>query len=370
MNEKADECVLKTKIKEQSRAWLIYLYSGDVEQKKLEKFKDWLNTSELHRQAFESSERVWRNIGLLDSTVDWTAEVGDQNTVVPINIDSIDNATTNSAALNNTERDSAHSAKNERNIWRGIYSKGIAASFAILVIGALVVGGIISTNNEAQVNSVFYSSEVAQNLDIELSDGSRVTLAGDSVIVAKITDHRRDIVLKKGRAYFDVSHDAYRVFSVTADNTQVRVKGTAFDVRLGVDNVRVSVTQGLVEVAGLKNHDGMGGNVRSLTKNEQILAKSDGSFIGNKSRFNKESDLAWLDGRFVFDGVPLREVIADINRYYNKTIVIRDTEINHLQITTSFQAKQIDQVLAGLGAAYPVMVEHNNDQVLILAATP
>jgi len=54
--------------------------------------------------------------------------------------------------------------------------------------------------------------------------------------------------MRKGEAFFSVAHDTSRPFFVTVGDVQVRVVGTKFDVKRGVDAVHIGVAEGVVEV--------------------------------------------------------------------------------------------------------------------------
>ncbi|MEX5491464.1 FecR domain-containing protein, partial [Pseudomonas fulva] len=60
--------------------------------------------------------------------------------------------------------------------------------------------------------------------------------------------------LKKGEAFFKVSHDATHPFIVHAGEGQVRVTGTQFNVWKYEDQVRVTLLEGSVQIASDRVH--------------------------------------------------------------------------------------------------------------------
>ncbi len=81
-----------------------------------------------------------------------------------------------------------------------------------------------------------------------LPDGSRMTLDTDSEVDIAFAPERRNLRLVKGRAFFDVAHDAQRPFAVVADGREVEALGTRFDVRMDPGQVRVVLVEGRVSV--------------------------------------------------------------------------------------------------------------------------
>ena len=85
---------------------------------------------------------------------------------------------------------------------------------------------------------------------LRFADGSRVDLVGEasSVEVGPMSVSYTELVLEKGAARFDVTHNPERRFAVRAGNTRVEVLGTRFTVERSEPRVRVLVEQGRVRV--------------------------------------------------------------------------------------------------------------------------
>ncbi len=90
-----------------------------------------------------------------------------------------------------------------------LWLTGIAASVLFIV-----VNNTFKATNTLEVTApeIVFTSPVGKNRSITLSDGTSVTLAGNSSISVNINQHERHILLHKGSAYFDVIHDSERVF--------------------------------------------------------------------------------------------------------------------------------------------------------------
>lgn len=325
---------------EQARAWLIYFYSGDVSQDKREQFIQWINYKSENREAFKQAHQIWQTIGMTDSAVEWLQEHVD----------------------NKQSQNASYFGKTffKRS---ALYITAMASCLALIAITSLFN---VTEPSLTPTPEIAFNSPIGENSSFTLEDGSTVTLSGGTSIIVAINQNERKVKLKQGSAYFDVAHDPSRVFSVTAQQTQVRVRGTAFEVKRFTNNaITVSVQRGLVDVADLPEQGTIDESVQQLTANQQLQANYNGAFTSPVLAFNPEAQFSWLKERFIYDNVPLQDVIMDINRYASKPVVILDNSINHLPITASFTFEQIGQMLAGLAAAYSIkFIEEEDRHVL------
>jgi transmembrane sensor len=104
---------------------------------------------------------------------------------------------------------------------------------------------------------------------VTLDDGSQVELnLGTELVYSNFKDQRR-VTLKKGEAFFKVSHDAQHPFIVHAGDGQVRVTGTQFNVWKYEDHVRVMLADagtGAIRIGGIYNINEVSNLVPSLPK--------------------------------------------------------------------------------------------------------
>lgn len=330
-------------VKNQAREWLTYLYSGETTQEKHDEFIMWINISNANRQAFTQSYKVWQTIGVTDSALEWLEQYAIRESV-------------------------KLSSKKPKNIFTqsAIWLSGIAASALFLFVNfAFDASEVLKVT----APEIVFTSPIGENRTIILNDGTSVTLAGNTSISVNINPYERRIFLRKGSAYFDVNQDPARIFSVSAQHTEVRVRGTAFEVEYSTDNeLKISVQRGMVDVADLPKYGGQDEKVVQLQSNEQLRADINGKFINGITHFNPKTEFAWLNARLIYDNIPLKDVIVDINRYITKPVIISDDSINNLPITASFTFDQIDSVLAGLAGAYPIKLTEKVNRTLITKA--
>ena len=124
---------------------------------------------------------------------------------------------------------------------------------------------------------------------------------------------RRVIDLEQGQALFSVAHDSGRPFLVRAGDTRVTAVGTVFDVRRDSADVRVTLVQGVVEVAGAEE----GRAPSRMTAGQQTRVTAAGTAT---KAVDVETATSWADGRIVFKDTPLRAAVAEVNRYLTQKI--------------------------------------------------
>ncbi|RZL74104.1 MAG: DUF4880 domain-containing protein, partial [Sphingomonas sp.] len=94
-----------------------------------------------------------------------------------------------------------------------------------------------------------YTTRRGQISRIRLADGSTVTLDTNSTIDIAYDQARRHLLLRSGRARFDVAHED-RPFVVSAGNGSVTAHGTVFDVAMqSSGTVAVRLLRGVIDVA-------------------------------------------------------------------------------------------------------------------------
>ncbi|QGZ93528.1 FecR family protein [Terricaulis silvestris] len=214
------------------------------------------------------------------------------------------------------------------------------------------------------------TTQIAEVRDVELPDGSIVTLGADTQMELAFTDAERRVRLSDGEAFFRVAHNAERPFFVETEDAVVRVVGTEFEVKSNPDRVRVTVAQGIVEVSEP-------GRITTLLSGARTYRLIAGQVVSVSRAVAQEIVLpapttqpaAWREGFLVYQDASLAEVIADANRYSRTPITIADPELSRLRITASYPTEQINQMLSSLEATMPLHVERSDDGQTRLVAT-
>jgi len=155
-----------------------------------------------------------------------------------------------------------------------------------------------------QARTVFTTAVGEQRL-VQLADGSSVRLDTDTRIHVRFDGHQRMVDLEGGQALFTVAHDAGRPFIVAAGEARVTAVGTVFDVRRRDQGTNVTLVSGVVDVAS-------GGRKARMAAGHQARSTAAGPVI---RAVDAETETLWTSGRIIFRDTPLRQAVAEVNRY-------------------------------------------------------
>ncbi len=248
--------------------------------------------------------------------------------------------------------------KKPRSRWRMAVNAGaIAASLAIFVIGGAFLTG---RPDLLALGPRTFSTSPGQTSTIALPDGSKVTLDADTVLRARETDDRRSLELVRGRAFFRVAKDPSRPFVVAARDKTVTAVGTAFDVALRPDGVRVTLLEGKVKVAAPAQAATIAAlpsappreQSTEMTAGSQLVAPDDGSW--RIAKVDASQEVSWAAGQLVFAGRTLADVATELNRRSEKKVVITDPSVGRAVISGSFDAGDVEgfvRAVQGYGLA-------------------
>jgi transmembrane sensor len=171
------------------------------------------------------------------------------------------------------------------------------------------------TINEIEYNTLS-NPRGSKVIDMTLSDGTRVWLnAGSSLTypVAFIGNERS--VSISGEAYFEVTHNAAKPFVVKKGAMTVSVLGTHFNVDAYEDEPKILVT--LLEGSVNVSNDGVSG----------LLKPGQQAQVGEDLKVENNADLeevmAWKNGRFVFNGTDLNDIMRHLARWYDLDITYK-----------------------------------------------
>lgn len=301
--------------------WLAMMSQRLVTIDQRKQFENWLKANPEHARAYETGNEVFQM------------------------------AATCSDLLEETRAEEAAVRKSRR---RKLKYSAVAAS-ALVALGAIFFA--VRDFSGFGLGKKFETS-TAQVKDFQLDDGTRVTLGAASEMTVEFGKKERRVQLRHGEAFFEVTRDTSRPFVVVAGETVVRVLGTQFNVHYGKDAVRVAVAEGRVEVVQADNETATASlhtlSKRAiLTAGETAVATRAGDIV-TSSDADKEGLAAWRQGRLVYVDARLRDVVSDMNRYFDGEIEVADEELGQRELTITFRSEEIDRGLDLLERALPV----------------
>ncbi len=193
-----------------------------------------------------------------------------------------------------------------------------------------------------------YKTDIGERRTIALPDGSTVELGSYSALSTRFTENRRHINLFRGEGFFDVAPDARRPFLVHAGNGSSQALGTKFDVKYVDDIVTVAVNEHAVKVRAA------GSPSVKLDQGWEVSYGRNG--VGTPVQADFDAVEAWRQDRIVFQDVPLRRVLAELERYRRGRIVLMDSGIGDIPVTAIFDARQADSALQTIADTLPIRV--------------
>ncbi len=297
---------------------------GATERAALER---WLEADPRHRQAFEDIERLW---SALEAPV---------------------------ARAMVEERASIQPLPPRRRRFARLAPRLAAAACLIVAVGAVLVGGGLFDSLRAD-----HATAAGERKSVVLADGSRVMLNTGTAMAVDLNPDRRDIRLFRGEAWFEVSPDAGRPFTVKTPMGTVRVTGTRFDVRLGDGKTLVSLVEGRVELTPTAGAAGR--PPVALEPGQQASLSAKGTSAA--TAFDRTAAAAWRRGQLVFYDAPLTEVVAELNRYRRGHIVVADNRLRHLKISGVFSTDDTDAALDAIEGTLPVRIVRLTDYLVLL----
>lgn len=222
-----------------------------------------------------------------------------------------------------------------------------------------------------------------------LPDGTLVWLnAGSKLHYENDFNGRTREVRLEGEAFFDVAKQPHRPFIVHTSGIDIRVLGTAFNVKSYPEDKTVETTlyRGLVQVS--RQEDITKKSIQ-LRPNEKLIlpkqaAKEEEKLSDEKTDWTnqlpasftithidstkKESErieTAWLYSRLEFRGDSFEELAPKLERWYNVTIVFADEKVKQLNVTGSFEKETVEQAFVALKEAFPINYKINNREILV-----
>lgn len=198
-------------------------------------------------------------------------------------------------------------------------------ALAAALVGAIGLAGIgagLKLHPVPEAGEEVYATVLGEQRDVTLSDGSVIHLDTASEVAVAMSAGRRDVRLREGRARFNVAHDSDRPFVVQAGEARVQALGTLFDVRRTSDGVGVDLFQGAVEV----RRESKASSVQPvrLAPGDHVQVSASAAPL-RVVRFDPVSRWSWTSGRLLFDGAPLTQVAAEVNRYETRKLIISDS---------------------------------------------
>ena len=184
-----------------------------------------------------------------------------------------------------------------------------------------------------------------KRFNIQLSDGTQVYLNSGTVLkfpVKFLSGKDRQVYLQ-GEAYFDVAKDKVHPFKVKADDLNVEVLGTQFNVQAYQEDNTTDVV--LVEGSvGLFTGESDSELYKLRPGERGIFQKDKGQILSEN--VNTTVYTAWRKGELVFRNMNFQNIVLKLERHYNVKIENNNEDLNNEVFNASFNNESIENVLS------------------------
>ncbi|WP_316804125.1 FecR family protein [Pedobacter nototheniae] len=234
----------------------------------------------------------------------------------------------------------------------------IAAVFVLSVSGFFIYKNYFN-KDQSQWQTI--NTPAAEKKNFTLADGTSVTLNSVSQLKypASFKGGTREVYLS-GEAFFDVKKDAKHPFIIHTEQIDVKVLGTAFDVKAykNDDFTETTLIRGRVEI---KVKDNMA-TPFILNPNEKfVLTKQNNKANLTKLTYfsaNDENSIietSWTKNELMFKNNDFASISRLFERWYGVKIVFKDETLKSFKFTGKFKEESITDALKALK-----MIEHFN----------
>ncbi len=245
--------------------------------------------------------------------------------------------------------------------------KLVAASVAV-VLGISLY--IFQTHKSSSQSPNVVVAPPASRSNLVLPDGTRVWLnANTKLSYEKSFGESERRVTIEGEAFFDVKKDKNHPFIVHTKTFNVKVLGTAFNIRAYQSDMtaQATVVRGSVEVElTQREHEKI-----VLKPNQKIEVKTQSTVADNGMSQNADektpqlvlaaaermpeeasvSEALWMYNKLVFHYERIDQIAAEIERWYNVSVTIETPALKSKKLSGVFEDKSVEEVLDALKLA-------------------
>jgi transmembrane sensor len=325
-------------VSEQAAAWFCELVDGARNRRRQRDFVRWLKASPQHIDAFLAIAMLERDLAGLPIEMEEAVRLAGEaaGPAIPL------------AAGGKTA--AAAPRRVRRAGWLAAAAAACAAAAALW----------LAPGSRVDPVPVVHRTDYGEQRSVALGDGSIVTLNTLSEVAVRFGSNVRHVELVAGEAMFDVARDPRRPFVVEAGAVRLSVLGTRFAVYRKADSVRLAVLEGVVRATPPGHPEAQ----VLVHAGEGAIASRDGTIRRNDS-IDLERATAWTERRLVFNAAPLKDVVAEFNRYNRRPLIVQDPGLGEKKITSSFFANNVGAFVAFLELDPDIEVDYGADAIRI-----
>lgn len=226
-------------------------------------------------------------------------------------------------------------------VWKYV---SIAASVLLLCVSSVVLK---NNTGKRPLSYMEVTSMAGSKTQVLLPDSTIVWLNGDSWIryPESFDDEGRRVELI-GEAFFQVSKDKERPFSVNLDGMRIEVLGTEFNVfaKKQVDIIETTLVEGSVALFSAGNETLVPDRI--LNPNDQaIYTKRDDKIEVHQVRSSLST--SWVTGNFFFDKVTFGDLLQVLEHSFHVKFHLKNERLERTYLTAQFTHQEsLDDILS------------------------
>ncbi|WP_164732286.1 FecR family protein [Flagellimonas oceanensis] len=203
-----------------------------------------------------------------------------------------------------------------------------------------------------------------KKFNLQLSDGTKAYLnAGSSLkYPVRFLEGMDRRVFLNGEVFLEVQKDTAHPFIVNADQLNIKVLGTKFNVNAYPEDETADVVlvEGSVQLMG------------HADKLNPLVLKP--GFKGSFDKKNQDFDTqevitdvytSWMQGDLVFRNMTFQNILKKLERHYDVVIINNNKRLSSEKFNASFGNEPLIKVLENLKATYHIGFEIDKDHITI-----
>jgi|JI10StandDraft_1071094.scaffolds.fasta_scaffold465307_2 transmembrane sensor len=266
---------------------------------------------------------------------------------------------------------------------------GIICVVSFRFLGQTSASPTLAENTGKHVNEINVNPGARSK--VQLPDGSQVWVNSDSKLSypESFKGEKREVFLE-GEAYFDVVKDPSHPFIVHTSGIDIRVLGTAFNVKAykAEPTIEATLVHGMIEVT--KTNQPNASKV-ILKKHEKLIFDKNSEEPLAKTPAEKEYtslrkvskpaititqlsknlpdtaflETSWVYNRLSFEEEAFENLALKMERWFNVKIIIKNEKIKSYKLTGSFENETIDEALRELQYLVSFTYKKNGREIVV-----
>ncbi len=317
---------------ETAARWFARLRASDISPREKEEFAQWLAADNARQKAFSEISEVWEETGKL-------LAIPEPEKIAPKEI--------------SMPEKPSRTWKFPRMSLPVFLRWGTGAiTAAVIILMVFFRAPLNEMWHQYKGEEISCITMNGEHRKINLSDGTIMEINADTCLTYDICATHRNIVLKKGEAFFKVAPNPKLPFQIHTTAGIITVLGTKFNVKTTDKKTAVDVEQGKVRVRTLPTPGSPHFSTAIvITKGQGVDYTSRGA-MQRIRKANTESVNAWRDDKIYFNEDSLGDVAKIIHLQCNIKVFFPPIMQRAETFTGTFERNQPEEILNAIKIAF------------------